>query len=238
MIIGILQTGHLPEEIRADHGNVDRLFMRLLDGRGLRFRVFRVVDMEFPASPGDADAWLITGSKHGVYEDHPFLAPLERLIRAIHTAGRPLVGVCFGHQIVAQALGGRVEKFAGGWTVGRQCYSMDGRQIALNAWHQDQVVRLPTGAEVLATSPGCEYAVTAYGDRTLTVQAHPEFGPEIIRGLIAHRGTGTVPEPLLEQARLGLSAPLDIAQAAEMLARVLEGAPATRALSAGRRAAS
>src|SRR5690606_24036163 len=122
--IGILQTGHAAEPIRAEQGDYDEMFRRLLGGHGFTFSTWNVVDGEFPEGPEAAEGWLITGSRHGAYEEHDWLPPLEDLIRAIREAKRPLVGICFGHQIVAQALGGRVEKFDGGWSVGPQHYTI------------------------------------------------------------------------------------------------------------------
>jgi GMP synthase-like glutamine amidotransferase len=173
MIIGILQTGHVPEEISARHGEYSDMFRRLLGGRGFEFRVFNVVDMEFPEGPEAADGWLITGSKHGVYEDHPWIPPLEALIRGIRDAGQPLVGICFGHQIIAQALGGKVVKYPGGWALGLRRYRIGGREVSLHAWHQDQVVELPPGATVLGDSEMTAHAVLAIGDRILTIQPTP-----------------------------------------------------------------
>lgn len=218
MKIGILQTGHAPDALRPVHGDYEALFARLLAGRGLSFRTWSVVDMEFPPGPDAAEGWLITGSRHGVYEDHPFIAPLEDLIREIHAAGVPLVGICFGHQIVAQALGGRAEKFAGGWAAGRQEYDWGGRQVALNAWHQDQVTEPPAGATRVATHPHCRNAALLYGDRAFTVQAHPEFDAEFLSGLIAARGRGTVPDPLLDAAEATLAKPTDSPLLARMIA--------------------
>lgn len=227
MIIGILQTGHAPEELQATHGDYSRMFARLFEGHDFTYRVFNVVDMEFPEALDQADAWLITGSKHGVYEDHPWIAPLEALIRDIRDAGAPMVGICFGHQIIARALGGKVVKFPGGWSVGRRSYWIEGEEYPLNAWHQDQVVELPEGAEVLGHSDFCENAVIAYGDRILTVQPHPEFGAEIIAGLIEHRGKGVVPDPLLDAARAALDEPTANRRMADRLAAVLNLARVT-----------
>lgn len=214
MQIGILQTGHAPDALRPAHGDYEDLFARLLAGQGFSFRTWNVVDMDFPPDPQAAEGWLITGSRHGVYEDHAFIPPLEALIRAIHGAGLPLVGICFGHQIVAQALGGRVEKFAGGWAVGRQSYDWGGRSIALNGWHQDQVTRAPEGATRLASNAFCENAALLYGDRAFTVQAHPEFDAGFVAGLIAARGRGTLPDPLLDAAEAALSRPTESARLA------------------------
>jgi len=226
MILGILQCGHVPPEVAAREGTYTELYGRLFAHRGYELRTFSVVDMEFPDGPEDADAWLVTGSRHGAYEDHAFIPPLEDLIRAIRDADHPLVGICFGHQIIAQALGGRVEKFAGGWSVGHHAYTIGGRAIALNAWHQDQVVALPQGATVLGQSDFTRNAVIAHGPRILTVQPHPEFPASVVEELMLHRAP-TVPGDLLDRVRDRLHQPTDSRLIADWLADVLEGADAT-----------
>ena len=222
MLIGILQTGHAPDALRPDHGDYPDLFARLLADRGFDFRTWAVVDGEFPSGAHDADGWLITGSRHGAYEDHPWIAPLEALIREIQAANLPLVGICFGHQIIAQALGGRVEKHPGGWSVGRAEYDWGGRTVALNAWHQDQVTKAPEGARVLASSPFCENAALLYGDRIFTVQAHPEFHNDFLADMIERRGRGLVPDPLLDAAKASVERPTDDALLADRIARFFQ----------------
>ncbi|MFW5654626.1 MAG: type 1 glutamine amidotransferase [Roseicyclus sp.] len=227
MIIGILQTGHLPEDMSRAHGDYAAMFRRLLAGRGFDFRTWNVVDMDFPHGPEAADGWVITGSRHGAYEDLPFIPPLEDLVRAIAGAGRPLVGVCFGHQIVAQALGGRVIKYPGGWALGLRRYRVGGAELALHAWHQDQVVELPPGATVLGTSEMTDHALLAIGDRILTIQPHPEFERPVIEGLIEHR-SGAIDPSLVRAAAQSLGAEADNALVGAWMADVLQGAPATR----------
>lgn len=207
MRIGILQTGSAPDILKTRSGDYPDMFRRLLDGHGFDFVTYDVEHMQFPADIHECDGWLITGSRHGVYEDHPFIPPLEDFIRKAFDAGVPIVGICFGHQIVAKALGGRVEKFQGGWAVGPQTYDFGGRTVVLNAWHQDQVIEKPPMAETVGSNDFCRHAALAYGDRAFTVQAHPEFDNAFIEDLMNTRGRGVVPDEVMEQARTRLSEP-------------------------------
>lgn len=224
MQIGILETGHAPDVLRPELGDYSDLFERLLDGHGFAFRRYDAEAMVFPQNIDECDGWLITGSKHGAYEGHPFIAPLEKLIREIHAAKMPLVGVCFGHQIIAQALGGRVEKFAGGWSIGRQPYHFEGREIALNAWHQDQVVERPEGARIIASNDFCAHAGLAWGDHVFTIQPHPEFGARFIEGLATTRAIGVVPQEQIDHALANLDKPVDADVLADRMADVFKGA--------------
>ncbi len=218
MKIGILQTGLAPEALAAEMGDYPDMFARFLDGYGFHFTTYKVVQGEFPGSIHDCDGWLITGSRHGVYEDHPWIAPLEEFIRHAYWSHVPVVGICFGHQIVAQAMGGKVVQYPGGWAVGATDYQFGGQPMRLNAWHRDQVVEKPADAEVAASNAFCANAALIYGDRMFTVQAHPEFRPEFIDGLMKTRGKGLVPDALMAEATARLDLPLDDKTMAEDIA--------------------
>ena len=208
MRIGILQTGQAPDALKPQAGDYPDMFESLLAGEGFAFRTWHVEAMDFPDSVHDADGWLITGSRHGAYEDHPFIPPLEDFIRRVRDAGVPMVGICFGHQIIAQALGGKVERFAGGWQVGPTDYDFGGEWVTLNAWHRDQVTEVPPGAKVIAQGGICANAAMVYGDTIFTVQPHPEFRAEFIDGLMRTRGPGLVPDDLMVRARGRLTEPI------------------------------
>mmetsp|Transcript_22566 Transcript_22566/g.36785 ORF Transcript_22566/g.36785 Transcript_22566/m.36785 type:complete len:228 (-) Transcript_22566:1406-2089(-) len=218
MKIGILQTGHVADALVPDNGNYPEIFARFLEGQGLEFDTYAVVDGAFPDGAEAADGWLITGSKFGAYEDLPWIAPLEDLIREIYAASRPMIGVCFGHQIIAQALGGKVEKFNGGWSIGAQAYELNGEDVTLNAWHQDQVVARPAEAQVVSSTAFCENAALLYGDKAFTIQPHPEIDCTYLRGLLEVRAPGVVPEVLRRDAMAQLDAPTDSARLADMFA--------------------
>jgi len=164
------------------------------------------------------DAWLITGSRHGAYEDHEWIPPLEDLIRKVYAADKPMVGICFGHQIIAQALGGKVEKFDGGWSVGRVEYSLDesvfgshtntpDNKTALLAFHQDQVVEAPASSRTVGSTNFCKHAALLYGNRVLSLQPHPEFNARFIDDLLVARG-GILPEETKKEAEKQLHQPI------------------------------
>lgn len=226
MHIGILQAGHLAPATIAKFGDYDRLYAQMLDGQGFTFSTWSVVDMEFPNSVNAAEGWLISGSKHGIYEDHPWIPPLMQFIQGAFVAKVPMVGICFGHQAIAQAMGGRVEKFAKGWSVGLQGYRIGGEDYALNAWHQDQVVEKPPLAQRVGGNGFCENAALLYGRQAFSMQPHPEFEDGMVRELIERRGPGIVPDDRLGYASSMLGKANDNGRMAAMIGDFFRAAKA------------
>lgn len=216
MKIGILEAGLLNEAVADRFDAYPLMFAGLLARaeKNFEYQTFSVVRNRFPASVEECDGWLITGSRHGVYENLDWILQLEALVRDIYRAGRPLVGICFGHQVVARALGGEVVKSDRGWGVGVSSYSVDRTlpwmkqpvsQIRINAFHQDQVVQLPADAEVFLSSDFCPYAGLTYGDSAISIQAHPEFEEEYERALLEMYSGNVVPEADAKKALAGMA---------------------------------
>lgn len=134
---------------------------------------------------GTFDGLLVSGSEFGVYDDTPWMAPLRRLLEATREAGKPVFGICFGHQIMADVYGGKAEKSAQGNHVGLRHYDMDGARVDANVWHKDQVTRVPPGARVIGSASYCPVSALAYGFPALSVQFHPEYSEARLRQLFA-----------------------------------------------------
>lgn len=226
MHLGILQCGPVPPEVAKTRGTYFDIFQRFLAGRNWRFSTWKTMEMEFPDDIAEADAWLLTGSRHSVYEDHAFIPPLESLIRATRSTRIPMIGICFGHQIIAQALGGKVEKSAQGWGVGRQEYQVDTvGTLALTAWHQDQVTAPPPGARIIAQNAFCPNAGFVLDDHILTLQAHPELTAGITAEYIdLRRNNPEYPPGIMSAAQASYSKPLDTARTADFIAAFLQAA--------------
>ncbi len=224
--LAILETGYPPGNLADRFGSYPAMFVELL-GDGFDIETFDVQSGRLP-DPSAHDAVLITGSPAGVYDPLPWIEPLSEFIRAADSS--KMVGVCFGHQIMAEALGGHVEKSNKGWGAGLHRYAIvheepwadrgDG-EIAIPASHQDQVLIQPPNTEVVASSDFTPLAALAWTDRSaISFQFHPEFSPDFAKALIERR-YDVVPDP--DAAIASLDAPNDSARVGGWIRRFLLG---------------
>lgn len=185
--LGILQADRVDPECCDRFGDYPDMFATALHdalGSGVSFEFFDVRRGCYPDRIGACDGYLITGSRASVYDDEPWIARLKDFVRELNDARAKTVGICFGHQLIAAALGGIVNRAAAGWGVGVHTWKVVDdepwmrprlREIRLLASHQDQVGILPRGARLLAASDFCPHAVFAVEGHLFAVQGHPEF---------------------------------------------------------------
>lgn len=198
MKVGLLQCDDLAAEEVETYGNYPALYSRLLHSADdtIEVETWRVHEGELPDDTLAVDAWLISGSKASAYDGADWIESLKSFVRLLWDERRPLVGICFGHQIMAAALGGRVEKCARGWglgtavnRVGKVAPWMDPERetFRLVVVHQDQVTSLPATGSVLAGSEFCPNFMVQYDECFLGIQGHPEFPIGLARLLHAER---------------------------------------------------
>lgn len=205
--IGILQTGRVPQGLVAAHGDYPAMFENWLAPLDADFVTYAALDGVLPGDPGSCDLWVVTGSRHGAYEDHDWIAPLEQFIRVCADTGQKMIGICFGHQIIAQAMGGKVEKSQKGWGLGVHEYDAfnwpgaQGARLVIQTFHQDQVVRPAQGATLIARSDFCENAAFWYPGFALTFQGHPEMGADYVLGLLDTRRGSAFDAGVVDRAR-------------------------------------
>lgn len=204
MHLGILQADSVMEQFRAEYGNYAGMFERILTvaHAPVRFSSYVVQDGELPAIDA-CDAYLITGSRHSVYDDLPWIRDLVAFVDAALQANRKIIGICFGHQLIAHYFGGETRAADQGWGVGVKISRIDNREswmqpplseFALLCSHKDQVVKLPDGATRFATSEFCPCAGFVWNDLVLTFQGHPEFTKSYSAALMEMRNEVLGPE--------------------------------------------
>ncbi len=192
--LGILNAINPAESHVNWGGSPIDVYIRFIQTAGAAFESagYEVAQGHFPTSPGECDAYVITGSPRGAYDSDPWIAELVQFIRKGTQSGQKFVGICFGHQILAHALGGHVEKSEKGWGLGLKTFEvsqskpwMNGRpqQMSLYFAHQDQVERLPPDADLLGGNEFCPIGMYAIRDQVFGIQGHPEFSPGIMNDI-------------------------------------------------------
>ncbi len=198
MKIGLLECDHVLEQFRHIAGDYREMFTALFNRHApqITLRPFDACNGEFPSSLDACDAYLTTGSRFSAYDDADWIHSLKDFVRQLRDADKPFVGVCFGHQILAEALGGQVAKAEQGWGVGVHNIEIghhdawmkpERRDCGLQFMHQDQVVRLPESGVALSSSDHCPVAMFRVGERMLGIQPHPEFTLAYSEALILNR---------------------------------------------------
>lgn len=231
MKIGILKTDNVRPELANTFGEYPDMFQALLKDvdSALTFSVYDVERGEYPKHLDEAEAYLITGSKASAYEELDWVRKLADFTCELHLQRKKLIGICFGHQVVMQALGGKVEKSTKGWGVGVHAahftelpswHDQGEERFHLLVSHQDQVIQPPPEARIWAGSDFCPNAVCQIGEHILTFQGHPEFIKDYAKSLL-HVRRETIGEDKYQKAMASLGVPLDRKRVAGWLVNFL-----------------
>lgn len=233
MKIGLLECDHVLERFRHIAGDYRDMFAALFAPHApeIDLRFFDVCNGEFPQSPDVCDAYLTTGSRFSAYDEVGWIHALKGFLRRIHEAKKPFVGVCFGHQLMAEALGGKVSRAETGWGVGVHDVEIIGLErwmrpeqpkCALQYMHQDQVERLPENGVMIGRSDHCPVAIFRVGDSALGIQSHPEFPKAYNEALLLDR-VERIGEGRVKAALASLDQATDESVAAKWIAEFLKG---------------
>ncbi|RLN34984.1 putative glutamine amidotransferase-like protein C13C5.04 [Panicum miliaceum] len=221
----LLMAARDSEYVLKKYGGYLPVFVAAFGGAGEAWDLYRAIDGELPA-PGDLggyDGFVISGSPHDAYGDEPWILRLCVLVRELHAISKRVLGVCFGHQVICRALGGRVARARGGWDVGVRevaiadapCRFLDAlrergqlpRRAKITEVHQDEVWEVPEGAEVLASSDKTTVEVFRVGEHVLGIQGHPEYTKDILLSLVDRLlAAGSITASFAEAVRRQLEA--------------------------------
>jgi len=244
MHIAILLANSDSSAFAGRHPGDDIRFTAMMQAvrPGWRLSALDVTQGHYPADAGDYDGYIITGSPASANDPDLWIDRLKAFIRTAARRQVPQFGACFGHQVIAAALGGRVEQSAGGWRLGLHetptsadaAYLADaGQPIALYAAHKDQVTALPPGAVNLGGTDDCPIGAFALGTSVFATQYHPEMDPAFITALIEELARD-LPPALTARARASLSGRADMVRFATWVARFFELATGAQGHAASR----
>ncbi len=198
MKVALLQCDNVLEKFQPEFGNYPAMVQSMFDGvdEKLEFEIFDCQQGQYPHDIHAYDFYITTGSKAAAYDDLDWVHRLIEFVRELDKQRKKLIGICFGHQIIALARGGLVEKSRKGWGIGiarnemiRQLQWMRQSSGELNMLvsHKDQITKLPGDTQVIAQSDFCPYFVVQWGEHFLSIQGHPEWGNAYSRTLMNDR---------------------------------------------------
>ncbi|GGM77826.1 GMP synthase [Dyadobacter beijingensis] len=216
--VGLLECDHVREELLPIAGDYREMFPALFAqvAPDWEFTFYDVCNGHFPASVDECEVYLCTGSKFSVYDDEPWIGHLKEFVREIHAAGKKYIGICFGHQMLAEALGGKVQKAMVGWCVGVHNFQVLSQEdwmspprpsFNLLMMCQDQVMELPPDSTILAETQDCPVGMFRAGTHMVGIQAHPEFSKPYEKALMEIR-TERIGAAKVEMGIVSLELPL------------------------------
>ena len=219
MKLGILLCDHVDAALQEEFGDYSDMFTQLIAqcDNSVAIQYFSVVDGEFPHDIAVCDAYITTGSKVSVNDSLPWVNALERLIWQMFLVDKPLVGICFGHQLIAKTLGGKVARSSHGWGIGvakttvltdKQWMLPKQTQVKLVVSHQEQISQLPPETEVLMANDFCPYAMIQIGEHFIGLQGHPEFSRAFCYALM-HTRKDVITEENFQQGLNSLTLAVD-----------------------------
>ena len=199
MRIGILQCDHVADDLVDAHGDYQDMFTGLIHAqdKSIEVSIYDLTADQFPVDLKACDGYIITGSQFSAYDDISWIHKAKILVADLYKAEIPTIGICFGHQLIAESLGGKVEKATDkGWGVGVQHWDVKSENdwmgdnppesFSMRASHQDQVLEMPADSKLIAGSDFCPIAGFQTG-AMLTLQGHPEFSRNYAESLINKR---------------------------------------------------
>lgn len=195
-MIGFLNCYHFDKASPPYQLHYSSMFLDFFKNIPSEIKTYKTGLGEVPQDINECDGWIISGSPKSAYDDDEWIKNLSKFIRECDSNKKKMVGICFGHQLVAYSLGGKTEKSKNGWGIGIKKFNMikkkhwmnpELKEVSLLFSHQDQVTKLPENAELLATDTFCPNEMYSIDDHVLCLQGHPEFTKTFIKDRLESR---------------------------------------------------